>query len=58
MGRMGLEAILPVRVPIIIGTMLNFDGDCDGEKHGVGACKHTLTLRVNRALQFHVIGTF
>ena len=57
-GRMGLEAILTVRVPITIGTMLISDGDCEGEEHGVGACKQTLTLHVNRALKFNVFGTF
>ena len=24
--------------------MLNFNGDCDGDGHGVGTCKHTLTI--------------
>ena len=42
MGRMGLEPILPVKVPVTIGTILNFDGDCDCDGHGVGTCKQTL----------------
>ena len=38
MGRMGVEPILPIKQPITIGTMLNFDGD------SVGVCKQNLTL--------------
>ena len=38
-GRMGLEAILPLKLPVIIRIMLNFD--CDGDRSGVGKCKHT-----------------
>ena len=45
MGRMGLEPILPVKVPATIGTMLNFDGDCDGDRHGVGTCKHSFSFK-------------
>ena len=41
-GWMGLEPILPVKVPITMGTMLNFDGDCHGDGHGIGMCKQTL----------------
>ena len=37
-------AIQPVRLPFTIGTMLNFDGDSDGNGKGVGMCKHTLIL--------------
>ena len=37
---MGLEAILPVKLPVTISTMLNIDGDCDGD--GVGTCKQTI----------------
>ena len=36
---MGLEPILPVRLPVTIDTMLNCDGD------GVGTCKQALTLK-------------
>ena len=36
-GRMSLEPILPIKQPITIGTMLNFDGDGHGD--GVGMCK-------------------
>ena len=37
-GRMGSRPILPVRQPVTIDIMLNFDGDghCDGD--GVGMC--------------------
>ena len=42
MSRMGSRPFLPVRLPVTIHTMLNFDGDCDGDGHGVGKCKHTL----------------
>ena len=35
---MGLEPILPVT----IGTMLNFHGDCDIDGHSVRMCKYTL----------------
>ena len=38
--RMGLELNLPVKCSVIIGTVLNFDGDGDG----VGTCKHTLNI--------------
>ena len=39
MGRMGVEPILPVKLPIIIESMLNFDGD----EHGDVRCvKRTL----------------
>ena len=41
-GRMGDRSILPVKLPVTISTMLNFDRDCDGDRHGVGMCKHTL----------------
>ena len=37
-GRMGMEPILPVKQPVTIDTMLNFDGD------GVGMCKQALSL--------------
>ena len=44
MGRMYLEAILTVKLPVTISTMLNFDGD----GNGVRKCKHTLTNWVYR----------
>ena len=28
---------------LTIGTVLNFDDDCDGDEHGVGTCKQILT---------------
>ena len=40
MGRMGLWALLPVKLPITISIILNFDDD----GNGVGKCKHTLTV--------------
>ena len=39
---MGLGLILPVRVPVTIGTVLNSDGD----GHGVGTYRHTLGANV------------
>ena len=48
-GRMGLEAILPVKLPVTIDTMLNFDEHSDGDGDGVGMCKQALNiLEVNR----------
>ena len=44
-GRMGLEPILPVRQPVTISTMLNFDSDGDGIGDGVGMCKQALICR-------------
>ena len=35
-GRMGVEPILPVRLPVTTGTIIKLDGDGDG----VGMCKH------------------
>ena len=34
-GGMGLENILPIKVSVNIGTVLNFDGECDGDGHGI-----------------------
>ena len=42
---MGSRPNLPIRVPITIGPMLNFDGHCDSDGHGVGTCKQSLTFR-------------
>ena len=39
---MGSRPILPVKLPITINTMVNFDGGCDGDGDGVGICKQTL----------------
>ena len=36
-GRMGVQPILPVRVPVIIDTMINFDGG----RHGDVMCKQS-----------------
>ena len=44
MGKMGLEPILPVKVPIIVCTMLNFDGDGDG----VSTCKQTFKVLIDQ----------
>ena len=44
MGRMDPTSILPARLPVSIDTMLNCDGDCNDDGHGVGMCKHTLKL--------------
>ena len=41
MGRMGTEPILPVKWSVSTGTMINFDGDSDGD----GTCKQILRLR-------------
>ena len=41
-GRIGQSPILPVKLPVTINTMFNFDVHCDGD--GVGRCKHTLKL--------------
>ena len=52
---MGVQPILPIKVSITIGIILNFDGDCDG--HGVGTCKHSLTKHGNsrrRISQFNL----
>ena len=43
MGRMGFKPILPITVPITMGTMLNFDGDFDG--HGYGDVTYEQTLK-------------
>ena len=40
---MGLQPILPVKLPVASGTMINFDGDCDGDGHGIGTCKHSFS---------------
>ena len=32
---------LPVKVPVTIGTMLNFDGDGNRDRHGDFICKQT-----------------
>ena len=49
-GRMGDTSILPVKLPITISTMLNFDGHCDGDGDGVGTCKHTFKSAVKARL--------
>ena len=42
MGRMDSGPILPVKVVVTMGIMLNFDSDCDGDVHKVGTYKYTL----------------
>ena len=41
---MGSELNLSVKPSVTIDTMLNFEGDFDGHRHGNGTCKQTLTL--------------
>ena len=41
---MSMEPILPVKVPVTIDTMVNFDRDVHGDGDGVGMCKLTFTL--------------
>ena len=41
-GWLGLEPILPVKVPVTIGIMLNFDGHFDGGGHDDVTCNQTL----------------
>ena len=45
-GRMGDRSILPVKLPVTIDIMFNFDRHCDGDGNGNGVrtCKHTFTL--------------
>ena len=40
--RMGSRPILPIKVSITIGTMLNVDSDFDGHGDGDATCKQTL----------------
>ena len=42
MVRIGVQSILPVKMSITIGTMLNFDNEFDGHSDGDGTCKQTL----------------
>ena len=42
MDRMGVQSILPMKVSITIGTMLNFYDEFDGHGDGDGTCKQTL----------------
>ena len=51
MGRMGVEPILFVKLPITIDTMLNFGGDGDGvetRKHTFIQAIFCLNLVINR----------
>ena len=52
MDRMGVQPILPIKVSVTIGTMLNFDGDFDGHGDGDITCKQTLSvlIRTHHAL--------
>ena len=43
-GRMVVELILPIRRPVAIGIMLNFDGDGHGDS--VGTCKQALRVAI------------
>ena len=46
MDRLGSEPILSIKWSVSIGTMLNFDGDCDGNGDSDGMCKQALTQLV------------
>ena len=50
---MGFRPILPVRQPITISTMLNFDGDGDGIGDGVGMCKQALRNVMDQTEKIH-----
>ena len=41
MDRMEVQPILPIEVPIIIDTMLNFKGMFNGHGNGDVTCKQT-----------------
>ena len=43
-GKMGVEPILPIRLPVTLSTMIKLDGD--GHSDGVGTCKHTFRFRL------------
>ena len=42
--RMGSEPILFIKQSVSIDTMLNFDGDSDGDGYGDGTCKQALSI--------------
>ena len=44
-GRKGDRPILPVKLPVTIDIMINFDGHCDGNGNGIGMFRHTFTSR-------------
>ena len=46
MDRKGVQLILPVKVSVTIGTMLNFDSDFDGHGDGDNKCKQILTIKL------------
>ena len=45
MGKMGVQPILPIMVLVVIDTMLNFDGDFDGDGRGDVMCEQTLNCK-------------
>ena len=47
-GWMDCSPHLPVKVPITIGIMLNFNGDRHGEGHGDVTCKQTFTTNIRQ----------
>ena len=49
-GRMGVEPISPVKVCVIIDTMLNFEGDFYGRGNGVITCKQTIAWKITGEL--------
>ena len=56
--RLGSKPILSIKQCVSIGTMLNFDGDCDG--HGDCSVKRPLDSRLvrSRIRPFHVSNSF
>ena len=47
-GRMGMEPILPIKVPVTISIMLNFNGLNCVPDFGVGMCEHAFTALLTR----------
>ena len=52
-GCMGFSPNLSVKVPITIGTMVNFDGHRDG--HGDVTCKQTFSLILSKKMNYCVL---
>ena len=44
LDRLGSKSIMFIKWSISIGTMLNFDGDCDGHSDGDGTCEQALSV--------------
>ena len=45
MDRLGVQSILPIKVSVIISTMLYFDNDFDGHIDCDVTCKQTIRVR-------------